>query len=307
MQTATFIFVTFNEPKTWVNECVKSLLNQSRLPNEIIHLDNSYNKDYSDLWKNYNSNISYKYIHLENKSFTEALNIGINNATGEIIFRQDPDDFSERLRVETILNFFDLNDVDIVSSRAKICNQAGITLSKTKLIKNIDFNTLSKGNPLIHGSIAFKKKSIIRIGLYNTIFRKTQDYELYFWALKNDLKIEFISDTLYNLRIHSESVSNNYKSALEQAQNSQIVKKISKNHNKFPRRLDVKSIKILKNELRINTKLLESKVYKNNLNSKSINGLTLDIILSFKINFFLRWIRSIIVSICPRLFFKIFY
>ena len=56
------------------------------------------------------------------------------------------------------------------------------------LLSNHQIKKLKFFNPIIHSSIMFKKQSILKIGGYNELFKRCQDYELW---LRGRSKLNF--------------------------------------------------------------------------------------------------------------------
>lgn len=302
----TFILVSYKEKQEWLEKSLDSILNQSVKPYEIIHLDNDNNllNNKSSIF--IKSKIKYRYIPLINKSFTEALNIGIFESKGDVIFRQDPDDYSKFDRVQKSLEYLQNPKITLIGTNAVIINEIGDKLGNTKNKKQIiDLNILKERNPLIHGSIAFKKSEIKKLGNYNESFQKTQDYELYGWLVNNNIKISLIEENLYYLRISKSSVSSNSKSSKLQTYNSLMIKEWLKKSFKGKKRLILnhqKKIISKKNFLNI-----EKKSYNKTITSFALNSDYKSIFKKFKIKFFFYWFRALIISINPKFFYKIFF
>lgn len=308
--TSAFLFVTFEEPMLWVERAIFTMINQTIAPNEIIHIDNSHDGRYDFSSKLNFKEIVYLYIKPRKElSFTEALNYGMENAKSEIIFRADPDDLSSRKRIETVIAFFlKLPNTALVASRVYIINESGEIIDKSKIFNEISLNLLQKGNPMVHGSIAFRRSKILLLGGYNTVFEKTQDYELYTHLLKNKEEIGFINEPLYYLRIHQNSVSNNPKTSIIQARNSLFLKA---HINKYLNGLITENQRI--NKIESNTadtvleKLIKRKNYRNYVYAISINSKTYYLITHFSLRYLLIWLRGFVLSINPRVLHKYFY
>ena len=302
----TFILISYKEKQEWLEKSLVSILNQSIKPYEIIHLDNDNNVLNNKATIFIKSKINYRYIPLNNKSFTEALNIGIFESKGEIIFRQDPDDYSKFDRVEKSLNYLQNSNIALIGTNAVIINEIGTILANTKNKKQIiDLNILKERNPLIHGSIAFKKSEIEKLGNYNESFQKSQDYELYSWLVNNNIKIGLIEENLYYLRISKTSVSANLKSSKIQTFNSEFIKESLKKSNKINKRLDLNdSQKVISRKALIK---IDKKSYNKTITSYALNADYIAVLRKFSINYFMYWFRALIISLYPKFFYKFFF
>lgn len=308
---SAFLFVTFNEPKIWVKEAIESMLSQTVIPFEIVQIDNSPQGNYNFSNEFEFGRINYIYIKPEKKlSFTQALNLGIKTSKSEIIFRADPDDICCTERIGTTLNLFRKKPQStLIASRAFIINEAKDILGTTRKYENITINLLLKGNPIVHGTIAFKREKILLLGGYNNRFERTQDYELYTHLLLNGEQILFLNKTLYYLRIHRSSVSSKYSTNSDQARNSLLIKKYIQDNLLNTK---VKQERISRSEIVVLSQndfanKLRRKSYRNYIFALAVNSNPLGILKSLNIRYFLIWIRGIIISLNPKVLYKFFF
>jgi len=96
------VIVTTYNSALFIDNCIKSLLNQSINNIEIIVVDDASTDSTIEVLKKY---LTVKVIKLtENKGTYHARNIGIQQASGEFITFQDSDDWSHPQRLELQLN-----------------------------------------------------------------------------------------------------------------------------------------------------------------------------------------------------------
>ncbi len=94
-----------------LKETLDSTLKQTKLPKEIIIVDDSDNNESASLIKeiqeNFNDKIMVKYIHNSGeRGLTIARNIGLKFSTGDIILFLDDDIILEETYIENILNVY---------------------------------------------------------------------------------------------------------------------------------------------------------------------------------------------------------
>jgi len=302
----SFIIVSYNEPYSLLRESLYSIVYQEYSPIEIIHINNgSADFDFTEELSSTES-ICYRYFSNGGLGFTMALNLGVSLASGEYIFRQDPDDFSDIVRVRTTLKYFNKVDCDFISTSSRIINEKGVTLGLKVLNANkyLTLSNLEFSNPLVHGSLAFKKKSMQLLGGYNESFVNSQDYELYAYALIKGLKIYLVPELLYSLRIRVGSVSSFQITSFKQTALSWYIKQY---------------IVLLKSDQRIQFDenlfqgfpmgniYVDKIVYRKRLYALSVNGNIIDVCKSIRIKYFFHWIRALIISLSPKYFYKCFY
>ena len=207
---ASVIMSVYNNEDTIV-KCVESIINQTNNNFEFLILDdNSTDSSYEILKK---LDKQYKQIKLfkneKNIGLTKSLNKLIVEASGDYIFRQDGDDYSDTNRLNEQLNIMFKYDLDFCTTRA-------INLQKNSVIPKyshyLPYKYLLKyKNPFIHGSLCIKKRSILEIGKYDEMFYYSQDYKLFSDLIQKEYKFKVIKKPLYFLNTVNNISTNNKK------------------------------------------------------------------------------------------------
>ena len=102
LKKVSVIIPTFNRAKL-VQRAIKSVLNQTIKPYEIIVVDDGSTDDTLEVLKNY----PIKVLTQKNKGVSSARNLGIKNATGDIIALLDSDDEWLPKKIELQLKLFE--------------------------------------------------------------------------------------------------------------------------------------------------------------------------------------------------------
>ncbi len=164
------------EKPEYLEECLKSILANTVLPNEIvIVLDGPITDDLSavlDKYVNEKPDL-YKIIPLEtNQGLGAALREGVSRCSNELIARMDTDDISRNDRFELQLKEFDLNPtLDICGSHiSEFDSSPGIIVAKrTVPLNDKDIKKYQKKRDgLNHVTVMFKKTSVLRAGNYQS-------------------------------------------------------------------------------------------------------------------------------------------
>ena len=116
-----------------------------------------------------------------NQGLAKSLNKAIKASRGKYIARMDSDDISLTKRLHTQLNFMKKNkDIDLVGSNSFIINDNNKIINKSHLPLKVEDikKSIFKFNPIIHPSVFAKKNFFIK-NLYNSEYKKCQDYELW--------------------------------------------------------------------------------------------------------------------------------
>ncbi len=150
--------------------------------------------------------IKYKYIG-ENKGISGNTNEAIKLATGDFIAFMDHDDLLPLNSLYEIVKCINENsDVDFIYT------------DEDKITSNIDLrfephfkpdyapDTLRANNYICHFSV-FRNDLVKSIGLFNSKYDGSQDYDFVLRASEKAKKIIHISKVLYHWRVHKQSTS----------------------------------------------------------------------------------------------------
>jgi glycosyltransferase involved in cell wall biosynthesis len=111
----------------------------------------------------------------------ELLNFGIEKATGDIICRQDADDFSLPNRIQKQLEQLNEMKLDLIGGQSIDVDYKFSFLSASVL--PINRSQISRyqawENPFVHSSVMFTKSSFLETGKYSEELSTSQDYDLW--------------------------------------------------------------------------------------------------------------------------------
>ncbi|MFC1498552.1 glycosyltransferase family 2 protein [Verrucomicrobiota bacterium] len=195
------IIPTYNSAK-FVEESVKSALNQTYTNKEVIVIDDGSTDNTKELLEKYKNKI--KYIFKENGGPASARNLGIKESSGEFIAFLDSDDvwLSEKLSLQ-VKFMMDNVDVGVVA-----CNRFFIWEDSDKCVKaNSPWNKTHKANvfwELLRGNFIALSSAVARrecfdnIGLFDESEELigTEDYNMWL-RLSRFYKFGFLKGYLY--------------------------------------------------------------------------------------------------------------
>lgn len=205
----------------FLEHALESLKNQTLQASEIVFVeDGILTKELYNVLDRYTGLLPIKRVALdENKGLGNALKVGLENCTNDIVLRMDTDDICDRERFEKQVTFMQNNkDIDILGTWAKDIDNNGKIIGE-RIFPTIHTDLLNViwACPLAHPTIAFRKKSIIDIGSYNTSIKRRQDYDLWLRAAKKGLKFGNIPEFLLYYRFTDDYYKkNNLQVAWEQ-------------------------------------------------------------------------------------------
>ncbi len=143
------------------------------------------------------------------RGLTRTLNRGLELAAGDVIARQDADDWSEPGRLERQVAFLrDYPGIALCGTNAWTHRHNGRPLWPTRLPQNRASisEALWKGNPFVHGSTMFRTAAARTLGGYREEFPCAQDYD-FFWRLSDASGGANLAEPLYHYRYNRGAVS----------------------------------------------------------------------------------------------------
>jgi glycosyltransferase involved in cell wall biosynthesis len=182
---SVLITVYNGDNEIFFSEAMKSIINQSRLPNEIVLVcDGLIRSELEDVI----FEIKNKYQDLVivrseiNLGLGKALNLGIPLCKYEYVARMDSDDISKLDRFEIMMGYLDDHpEIDILGSYIEefIDNPNDVLSIRRVPIEHKDILKFSRRrSPFNHPTVIFKKNALIECGGYSTL-KRNQDLELF--------------------------------------------------------------------------------------------------------------------------------
>ena len=185
---------------------INSILFQKNIPNQIIIIKNGLSSTKnSNYLKTLKKNNLFKILKFEkNNGLAVALNLGISNASNELIARIDPGEEVINNRFFIQNNFMNFNkEISILGSYALENYKNRIKILKKPTTNKEIYLNLKSQNPLIHSSVIFRKKQIQKIGGYPNIY-KCQDFFLWVKCMEKELKFQNIAVPLIKSELNKE-------------------------------------------------------------------------------------------------------
>ncbi len=212
--SVSVLIPTYNCSK-YIDEAIKSVLNQTFQDFEIIVVDDGSTDNTKDIVKKYDR---VKYIYQEHKGIPATRNRLLDEAKGDFIAFLDSDDFYTQDKLEKQLNY--LNDhPEALFVKAKRFNFSDIDEK--------DMNEIQKKLVKIAGKTGiaaalFRKEFFDKCGKFNEKCKNGEWDEL-FSRIKN-MGIEtthHLEDIVYYRRIHDKNIS--VRSALTQKEKYALI------------------------------------------------------------------------------------
>ena len=207
----TVLMAVYDPPLEMLDQAVDSILNQTFADFEFLIVDDGSDDPgvQSRLSRRAQHDARIRIASEPHRGLTAALNRGLALARGEWIARQDADDWSEPVRLERQIEYFQAHpETTVLGSNAWTHQQDGRPLWPLHLpTKHADIlRRLPRGNPFVHGSVMFPRAAADSAGGYREEFRCSQDYD-FLWRLAESGSVANLEEPLYHYRYAGGSVS----------------------------------------------------------------------------------------------------
>jgi glycosyltransferase involved in cell wall biosynthesis len=174
----------------------------------LIIVDKDYVKKIRCLLKIKNiDDLKIKIIGSSIAGIASALNLGIQESSGEFIARMDSDDIADQNRFEKQLIFLNKNiKCQILGTRATYINELGQKIGiSEKINKNFQKNLYFR-NLIIHPTVMMRANFLKEIGGYSNA--ASEDYELWLRCLAKEREsICILNEELLAYRKHDSQLS----------------------------------------------------------------------------------------------------
>ncbi len=202
----SIITVTYNSSET-LEETILSVINQTYKDVEYIIVDGKSTDTTLQIIDKYKSNIS-KLVSEKDNGIYEALNKGINMATGDVIGILHSDDFyTNELVLEKVATAFNSNSCDALYADLYYVERN----NTNKIIRKWKSGHFSENSFLFgwmppHPTFFVKKEIYTNYGAFNLNFKTSADYELMLRLLhKHKIKTSYLPEFIVKMRMGGQS------------------------------------------------------------------------------------------------------
>jgi len=198
----SIITPTYNSEST-IRDTINSIINQNYVDLEYIIVDGASSDKTLEIIEEYQSKIKIKLVSEPDNGLYDAMNKGINLATGDIVGILNSDDFYNDSDVLTQVNQVFLgNDIDAVYADLQFVDQNNIKkVVRTWISGCCKERKIANGWIVPHPTFFVKKEIYNKHGYFNLKFRIAADYELLLRLIKlHKIKLYYIPKIIVNMR-----------------------------------------------------------------------------------------------------------
>jgi len=203
--TISIITVCYNSENT-IERTIKSVIKQNYAQIEYIIVDGKSKDGTMDIIQKYRDKIT-KVISEPDKGIYDAMNKGIELASGEIIGILNSDDiYTSNTIISEITREFVKRDVQLVYGNITYFRNNPDEAIRTWVTKSYYKRFFDHGEVAPHPSLFVKKEVYNKIGTYHSDFKITSDYEFMLRALRiNSYKSYHLNKFIVNMQMGGES------------------------------------------------------------------------------------------------------
>jgi len=201
----------WNTPLRMLSRAIPSILAQTLREFEFLILDDgSDSVTTHDCLREFAARDTRIRLSFEPRlGLTATLNRGLEMARGELIARQDADDWSDPRRLEAQSDYLASHpEIGLVGSAAWTHqdDETALWVVRMPASQAEILDAFWTRNPFVHGSVMFRSPAARAVRGYRVELRAAQDYDL-FWRLAESAGAANLEEPLYHYRYSAESVS----------------------------------------------------------------------------------------------------
>jgi len=207
----------------FIEDCILSVKNQTYKNIEHIILDNLSSDNTDTTVKKYLDKYNLTYICKKDRGQANAINVGLEKATGDIVCWLNADDYYYENSViqKIVAAFIQNNAVDVISANGYFADQNKKQIKKVypKRNKRYTLKDLSMYDPFLQPATFWRKNSI----KLDEDLKYTFDWKLWIDFLKRDFQILLLDDCIACYRWHTQGKT--YSNSSERKKETIIVQR----------------------------------------------------------------------------------
>lgn len=213
----SIITVSFNAVNT-IEQTILSVINQSYPHIEYIIIDGGSTDGTVEIIKKFSNKISY-WVSEPDKGIYDAMNKGIQKATGDLIGIINSDDWYENDIINIVAENYSIKNPVIIYG--DLVKHNGTKQYNCKPHRPL--NQFWMGSVISHPTVFVPRIFYQKYGIFNTTYRVAADYDLLIRLYRNKLNFQYIPYTISHMRSGGVSDTNailGYKEAFKIANNA---------------------------------------------------------------------------------------
>ena len=201
------IYILNRNYSTFLEQSIKSALEQTYKKLDIIIIDDASNDNSINILNKFQNNNKIRIIiNKKNIGLQKSSNIAIKAAKGKYIIRLDADDIMHKQCVEQLYKaIIKQKNIALVYPNYFIIDEVGYTIFKNK---EIDIKKNKYREPILAACCLIKISSLYEVGLYDERYTRQDGYDIWYKLIKY-YKIIHLNKYLFYYRKHNKNLTTN--------------------------------------------------------------------------------------------------
>lgn len=198
--TVSVVITTFNRPKELI-EALDGVYTQISQPKEVIVVNDASSLPYDEVKQRFSEQDNFQYIYLETSSgANKARNIGVEQATGDIIAFLDDDDIWMPDYLLEHLTAYEQGADAVVSGYQNLGKEDEVFVQHSDIV---DANILKTGNQYCGMSGFSMKRELALKERFDESLPNGQDWDMYVRLLQNGYSLRNIPKAIFYYRFQN--------------------------------------------------------------------------------------------------------
>lgn len=199
----SIVTVVYNR-KTYLEQAIKSVLNQQYKNIEYIIIDGGSTDGTLEIIKKYDDRLDYWLSEPDNGIYN-AMNKGIKISSGELIGILNSDDYYPPFSLREIVNEYSLSDTDIIHGNMIFFTEYNDFCNFMNAKPDIEQMFFRPS--IFHPTCFIKKTVYSEIGLFDETFQLIADYDFLLRAMEHNCEFHYIDKLIAVFRHGGASIS----------------------------------------------------------------------------------------------------
>lgn len=188
----------------YLRQCIESVHRQTYGNIEHIVIDGASTDGTIELLEEYQEQGWISYYSEKDNGIYDAMNKGIDKSTGEyIVFLNSDDYLHEEKGIEKCIDKLEI-DVDFVFSKCRIVDEEDIECGYRCACMGVFYLYM----PFIHQTMITKRKTMIKLGKFDTQFKSAADYHFILKCILSECTYKELEESFITFRLGGESEKN---------------------------------------------------------------------------------------------------
>lgn len=192
----------------FIEATLLSVKNQDYPNIEHLVIDGGSSDNTLGILKKYEKEYNLKWISEPDKGQADALNKGLERASGQIIGWLNSDDvyLDRQVIAYIVTKFKELNDIDVIYGDGVMINQDNLILKAIHCIPWFSYNRLVRFDYILQPS-CFLRREVVQHHKLNVKIGLPVDYDYYLRLATDGFKFEHVDRLLSAARWHEKAIS----------------------------------------------------------------------------------------------------